>query len=237
MGALFIGFSPFVYARDLSVLVPEVHKGKITSSLLYEYLKVREDFETRGSADFRSHVAGTQFTYGIDDQNSVAIKGGVLMDPQVEAQSTKWQSRAGYLYGIDLYSEVFPATRLRPGVQVSAGISAFQVPLDRVISSTGAVTLVDQKMSGIDYHGSVLLTYKWWRVIPYTGIRMFGRSVNWHDNQPVAGQPANIVGHAKGNVSIVVGLPIQITPSVRFQAEGVFVNETMATAGLSFATF
>ena len=144
MGALVVGLSSLAYARDLGVLVPEVHKGKITSSALYEYLKVREDFETRGSADFRSHVAGAQFTYGIDDQTSVGIKGGVFVDPQEEAQSQQWQSRSGYLYGIDLYNEVFPATGLRPGVQVSAGVSAFQVPLDRIISSTGSVSLIDQ---------------------------------------------------------------------------------------------
>ncbi len=237
MGALLLGLSSFVYARDLGVLVPPVHKGKVTSSVLYEYLKVREDFENRGKADFRSHVTGAQFTYGIDDRTSVSLKGGVLIDSQEEAQATRWQSRAGYLYGIDLYNEVFPATELRPGVQVSAGVSAFQVPFDRVISSTGSVSLVDQKLSGIDYHGSVLLTYKIWRAIPYTGIRMFGRSVDWHDNQPAAGAPANIVGHAHGNVSIVVGVPIQLTSDIRFQAEGVFVNETMITAGLTFATF
>src|SRR5437899_2369156 len=135
----------------MGVFVQPIHRGKMTSSLLYEHLKVREDFEGRGRADFRAHVVGSQFTYGVTDQIAVGLKGGVLLDPQVESQGNEWQSRAGYLYGIDLYNEVFPATAYRPGVQLSGGVTGFQVPLDRFISA-GTVTHVDQKMSGIDYH-------------------------------------------------------------------------------------
>jgi len=65
-----------VYARDLGVLVMPVHQGKMTSSLLYEHLKSKDDFDSRGRADFMAHVAGAEFTYGITDQLAVGIKGG-----------------------------------------------------------------------------------------------------------------------------------------------------------------
>src|SRR5690242_19888438 len=80
------------FARDLGVLALPVHQGKWTSSLLYEYLKVREDFDTRGRADFTGHVVGSQFSYGITDQVALAINGGVLVDPQEDAQGSQWQS-------------------------------------------------------------------------------------------------------------------------------------------------
>ncbi len=234
-GALFL--PSLGHTRDFGVLIPSIHQGKFTSMVLYEYLKVKEDFDTRGKADFKGQIVGSQFTYGVSDQVAVSVKGGVIVDPQEEAQGTRWQGRAGYLYGLDLYNEVFPATGVWPGLQASIGASGFQVPLNRTIDAAGTTTLVDQKMSGIDYHASVLLSMKWDRFSPYTGVRMFGRSVDWHDNQPAAGQPANIVGHAHGNASIVVGLPIRITQTVQFQAEGIFVNETAITAGLTIAAF
>ena len=231
-------FPALGYTRDFGVLIPSIHAGKLTSSVLYEYLKVREDFDTRGRAEFKSQVVGSQFTYGVTDQLAVSAKGGVITDPQEEAQGTKWQGSAGYLYGLDLYNEVFPATGYWPGVQASAGATGFQVPLDRQLNSDGTVTLVDQKLSGIDYHASVLLSMKWDRFSPYTGVRLFGRSVNWHDNQSALnGDPGNIVGHAHGNASIVVGVPIRITPVVQFQAEGIFINETAVTAGFTIAAF
>jgi hypothetical protein len=225
------------HARDLGVLVLPVHEGKFTSSLLYEKLKVREDFGTRGEADFTSDVAGAQFSYGLTDRISVALKGGVLIDPEEDAQGSQWQSRAGYLYGIDLYNEVFPATAaLIPGIQLSAGVTGFQVPFDR-LNSGGTVTLIDQKLSGVEYHGAVLGTWKWMKLAPYAGIKGFGSTVDWHDNQPTGGNPANITGHASGNVSLVVGLPIQLTPDLRLQAEGKFLNGTTVTTGFTVAVF
>src|SRR3954470_10342953 len=92
----------FVHARDFGFTVPSIHAGKLASSVLYEHLKVREDFDTRGSADFRSDVVGSQFTYAVTDQLALGFKGGALVDPRVNAQGTEWQSRAGYLYGFDL---------------------------------------------------------------------------------------------------------------------------------------
>jgi len=225
------------HARDFGVLMYPIHEGKFTSSVLYEYLKVNEDFDSRGKVDFKSQVVGSQFTYGVTDQVAVAVKGGVLVDPEEDAQGSTWQGRAGYLYGLDLYNEVFPATGYWPGLQASVGASGFQEPLTQSNIGGNGFQPVDQKLSGIDYHASVLLSMKWNRFSPYTGLRMFGRSVNWQDNQPAPGQPEHIVGHAHGNASIVVGLPIRITPVIQFQVEGIFVNETAVTAGFTLAAF
>jgi hypothetical protein len=236
LGVLFI--PSLGYARDFGVSIPPVHKGKLTSSALYENLKVREDFNIRGEADFESHVAGAQFTYGITDQIAASVKGGVLINPQEEAQGTRWEGRAGYLYGIDLYNEIFPATEYRPGVMISGGATGFLVPLDRQLNADGTVSLIDQRMSGVDYHASMLLFMKWNRFSPYTGVRLFGRSVDWHDNQSaINGGPENISGHAHGNASIVVGLPVRISSEVQFHIEGAFVNETALTAGFTIAAF
>jgi hypothetical protein len=227
-----------VYARDIGFSVPSIHAGKFTSSVLYEHLKVREDFDTRGKADFRSDAVGSQFTYGVTDQLAVGVKGGVLVDPRVNAQGTEWQSRAGYLYGFDLYNEIFPATEYWPGVHGSLGVTGFQVPLDRQLMSDGTGILIDQKMSGIDYHGSLVLSMRWKSVSPYAGVRLFGRSVNWRDDQSaVNGGPGNIVGHAHGNASVVVGLPIKISSQVQFQAEAILISETALSAGFTFAAF
>jgi hypothetical protein len=226
------------FSRDFGLQVPVIHKGKFTSSALYEHLKVSEDFNIRGKADFKSHVVGSQFTYGITDQIAVGIKGGALVEAEQEAQGTTWRGGSGYLYGIDLYNEVFPATQYRPGVMVNAGVSQFRVPLTQKRDAAGTVTLVDQRLSGVDYHAAMLLSMKWSRISPYTGIRIFGRSVDWRDNQStLTGGPDKIVGHAHGNASIVVGLPVRITPDLQFHVEGMFVNETVITAGLTLATF
>jgi hypothetical protein len=224
-----------VHARDLGVLVLPIHEGKITTSLLYEHLKVQDDFDARGRADFTAQASGAQVSYGITDQLAISVKGGVLLDPQEDAQGSQWQSRAGTLYGIDLYNEVFPATPgWRPGIQVSGGVTGFQVPLDRTNSVTGSWQTIDQMMSGIEYHGAVLATFKAWKAEPYAGVRGFGSHVTWQDNQT---NPGVISGHAHGNISLVVGLPVQILKDVRLEAEGRFVNETAVTAGFTVAVF
>lgn len=224
-------------ARDFGVSVPSVQKGKFSSSLLYEHLKVRDDFDARGKSDYRSQVVGSQFSYGITELMGVSLKGGVLVDPEVTAQGTRWQGRAGYLYGFDLYNQIFPATGVWPGVQVSGGVTGFYVPLNQTIDSAGAVTLIDQRMTGLDYHGSVLLSMKWGRAAPYGGLKVFQRSVDWHDNQPLPGQSANIDGDAHGNVSLVLGVPIRVTDTIQFQTEAVLVNQTAITAGFTVALF
>ena len=224
-------------AADLGVLVLPVHQGKLTSSVLYEHLKTKDDFDSRGKGDFTAHVSGAQFSYGITDQIAVSLKGGVLIDPQEDIQGAQWHSRAGYLYGLDLYNEVFPATQSwMPGVQLSAGVTGFQVPFDRILSG-GTVTLVDQKMSGVEYHGAVLGTWKIGPVAPYAGLRGFGSSINWQDNAPAPGAPDHVTGHAHGNVSVVVGAPVQVSNEIRFEVEGRFVGETAVTAGFTIAAF
>jgi hypothetical protein len=225
-----------VFARDLGVLLLPIHQGKFTSTVMYESLKVHDDFDTRGRSDFKSNVTGAQVSYGVTDQIAVALKGGVFIDPEQDAQGNQWQSRAGYLYGIDLYNEVFPATGLRPGVQLSGGVTGFQVPFDRVITPSG-VSLIDQKLSGFDFHGAVIADLRCGRFSPYTGVRIFGRSVDWRDNRPVSGAPDNIHGTSHGNISIVLGLPVQLTQDVKFQVEGILVNETAITAGFTVASF
>ena len=50
-------------ARDFGLLVPTIHQGKFTSSLLYEHLKVSEDFNIRGEADFKSQIRIAHFEY------------------------------------------------------------------------------------------------------------------------------------------------------------------------------
>jgi len=224
----------------LGVLVLPVHQGKFTSSLLYENLSIQDDFDSRGRTDFKSSVAGAQFSYGITDQVAVAIKGGSFVNPKVEAQGSTWESRSGYLYGIDLYNEVFPATPgLRPGIQLSGGVTGFQVSLDRTnvpdqSDPNGTWHTIDQMMSGVEYHGAVLATFKVGITEPYAGVRGFGSHVNWQDNQA---NPGVITGHAHDNISLVAGLPVQITKDVRFEAEGRFVNETAVTVGFTVATF
>ena len=236
--AIALGFLGAIqaHARDLGPQVFPIHAGKFTSSLLYEYLKIHEDFGSRGSADFRSHVSGAHFSYGATDQLAVALKGGVLIDPQEEAQGAKWQGRAGYLYGFDIINEVFPATGVQPGVQLSGGVTGFEIPLDRLISQN-TVSLIDQKISGLEYHGSLIATMRLKRVTPYGGLRGFGSSMHWRNNQPGSSGPDSISGHAKGHISLVVGAPVQLTPDLRFQAEGVFLNETMITAGFTIAVY
>lgn len=213
-----------------------VHEGKFSSSLLFENLKVREDFDSRGIADFKSNVVGSQFSYGLSNQLSAAIKGGAIIDPLEKAQGSEWQGRAGYLYGFDIINEVFPATDVQPGVQLSGGITGFQVPFDRLIAGN-TVTLIDQKISGFHYHGAVLATSRWGRFSPYSGLRVFGSKVTWRNNQPGATGPDKISGHAKGHISVVVGFPFQLSQDVKIQAEGVFLNETMLSAGLTVAVF
>jgi hypothetical protein len=217
-------------ARDFGVSAPTIHKGKFSSSLLYEYLKVEDDFDARGRADFKSDVVGSQFTYGITDQLAAGIKGGVLIDPQQEAQGATWKGRVGYLYGFDLHSEVFPATGVWPGVMVSGGVTGFMTPFNSVVGST---TTIDQRISGIEYHGSVVLGMKWGRFAPSGGLKIFERALTWRDNQPLAGQPASIDGDSHGNAALIVGLPIRITEAIQFNAEAVLVTQTAITAGIT----
>jgi hypothetical protein len=225
--------SGVAYPRDLGVLVLPIHQGKWTSSLLYEHLKVQDDFDGRGRVDFKSNVVGAQWSYGVTDRVALGVKGGAFVDPRIEAQGNAYESRAGYLYGLDLYNEVFPATEVRPGVQLSGGLTGFQVPIDRIVASN-SVSSVDQKLSGLEYHVAVLATGRWKQLAPYAGLRGFGSTVYWRDNQA---HDRVATGHARGLVSIVVGCPVQVTRELRFQVEGRFVSETAITAGLTLAAF
>jgi hypothetical protein len=224
------------YARDLGVFVLPIHKGSLTSSLVYEHVKQKDDFKTRGRSTFKGQVVGALFSYGVTDTVSVAVKGGTIIEPRVEAQGDVWESRAGYLYGIDLYNEVFPATELRPGVQLQAGVTGFQVPLDRADINNSGMTPIDQKMSGVEYHGSVVASYILGRTQPYAGLRGFGNTIQWRDHSAVSG-PDHITGHAHGNISVVVGVPVRLSKDVRVVLEGRFVSETAISAGFTIASF
>jgi len=226
------------FARDLGVLLQPIHQGKFTSSILYEHLKVHDDFNTRGRVDFNTNVAGAEFTYGITDQIAIGLKGGSTFDSRVDAQGSQWKSSYGSLYGIDLYDEIFPATPgWQPGIQVSGGVSGFQIPLDRTNVSSGTWQTIDQKMSGFEYHGAVLAVFKVGITSPYAGLRAFAGETNWKDNAPPVGSPDVITGHPHGNISVVVGLPIQIAKEIRLQLEGRFISETAVTAGFTLAAF
>jgi hypothetical protein len=217
-------------ARDFGVSYPTIQKGKFSSSLLYSYIKVEDDFDARGRADFKSHVVGSQFAYGITDTMGVSVKGGALVDPEEEAQGATWKGSAGYLYGFDLYNEVFPATGVWPGVMVSAGMTGFMAPFSSVVGSS---TPINQRISGIEYHGSVVLGMKWGRFSPYGGVKIFERSLTWRDNQPLAGQTASIDGDSHGNAALILGLPIRITEAIQFNVEAVLVTQTAITAGIT----
>ncbi len=118
-------------------------------------------------------------------------------------------------------------------MQLSGGATGFQVPLDRT-NASGTWQTIDQVMSGVEYHGAVLATFKAGPTEPYAGVRGFGSHVNWQDNQA---NPGVITGHAHGNISLVAGLPIQVSKDVRVEVEGRFINETAVTAGVTIAVF
>jgi hypothetical protein len=83
------------------------------------------------------------------------------------------------------------------------------------------------------------MTFKYWLTEPYIGARVFGGEVNWQNNQlpQQNSDPDHITGHPHGNISLVLGLPVQITKDVRFELEGRLVNETAITAGFTVAAF
>jgi len=236
LGLLLGGVSANVFARDIAVFTQPIQKGKFASSLLYGHIKSTEDFDGRGQVDFKSHTVGARFGFGVTDRTAVAIQGGSYVNPQVDGQGSTWRSRSGYFYGIDLYNEVFPATELWPGLQAQLGVLGSQVPLDRLETASG-ITLIDQNMSGIEYHGALLAIWKWTRLAPYMGVRAFGSSVRWRNNQPGAAGLAQITGHADGNVSFVAGTSVRILNEVRLLVEGRFVNETVLSAGIQLSAF
>ena len=107
------------------------------------------------------------------------------------------------------------------------------MPLDRS-NVSGTWQTIDQKMSGYEYHGAVLATFKIGPAEPYAGIRGFAGQVTWQDNQA---NPGVITGHEHGHISLVAGLPVQVLKDVRIVAEGRFVNETAVTVGFTVACF
>lgn len=213
-----------------------IHKGSLTSSLVYDHFKLEDDFNTRGRAVFKAHAVGAVFSYGVTDTVAVAVKGATIVNSRVEAQGNAWESRAGFLYGLDLYNEVFPSTELRPGVVISGGLSQYQVPLTRADVNSSGMTPIDQNMTGTEYHGSVVATYRFGRLEPYAGLRGFGSTVIWRNNASGAA-PDHITGHAHGNVSVVAGLPVRVAKDVRLVLEGRFVSETTISAALTIASF
>jgi hypothetical protein len=235
MATLF-GFSSPVAARSFGVLKLPIHAGKLTSSVLYGHSKSQDDFEGRGVTDFRGNLVGSRLSFGLNDQISVSLDGGVIVDPSVNTQGDEWGSRNGHFFGINLQHEIFPATGVRPGVQLSAGLSRFFVPLDRFVSD-GIATSVDQQLTGLDYHGEVVATWHFKVVRPYAGLKGQGRSVRWRNNRPSATSAALIKGHADKNLSIVVGVPVQITKDICIQAEASLLSETLLTAGITIASF
>jgi hypothetical protein len=234
--ALVLLTAEVVHARDFGLLFLPTHRGSFSHSLIYEHLKISDDFDTRGHTDFRAQVAGTQVTYGVSDRIAVAMKGGLLVEPEQRAQGSKWKSRAGYIYGIDLFNEVFPATSFRPGIQLSAGISSFYVPLNQ-LTYPGGVTLIDQRLTGIDYHGSAVAAFRWKNLSPYCGLKANGQSLRWRDNRPASGGVDVVDGKARRNLSVVVGSPLQITRNFRVQFQGTFIGETSLNVGATLASF
>jgi hypothetical protein len=229
-------FPAVVRAIDLGVSQVSIHDKALMSSLIYEHLKIEDNFDDRGRGFFHGDLVGARLAYGISDRWGIGIFGANVLDLREEAQGSRWKGDSGYSYGLDVYNDVFPATSVWPGVQLSAGVSGFRLPFSQLVSPSGA-TLIDQHMSGVDVHGSVIASAKWNRLSPYFGLRAFARSVDWHDDQPASGSPASIHGKAQGNVSVVMGVPVQLTTNLRLELESILVNQTALSAGLTWTTF
>ena len=222
-----------VQARDVGTLWQPVARGKFSATSLWSYFKLTDNFDVRGDVDVTGQVVGAQFAYGATDQISVALLGGSVLNPRHDAQNTQWEGRAGVLYGLQVYGQVLAPTGFYPGVQLSAGVNGFQIPLDRQMTGGPTTTLIENNVSGTDMHGALLAGWAVWRAKPYAGIRVFGREVFWQDNQ--AG--VRIRGTASGNASFIVGVPVRITESLLFQVEGVVMNGKTVTAGFTWHGF
>ena len=104
---------------------------------------------------------------------------------EVDAQGSHGNRRAGYLYGIDLYNEVFPATPgWRSGIQISRRHRSVFRSLRSTITYKRCHTPIDREVCPVSkYHGTVIVTFRVGRhPEPYIGVRVFGGSVNWQDN-------------------------------------------------------
>lgn len=221
-------------ARDLLVGIPSPAVSALQTSLIGGRVKSTDDFDARGEVGSTTDAVGVRLTYGVTSRTSVSLQGGAAIDPEVEAQGSTWRGHSGFFYGVDLYHELFPTTEWKPGLHVQGGVVGFQHALNRLESPEGDTTLVDQQMKGLEYHAAFLASWKWKRLYPYGGIRMFGSSVHWDNAQPGSSGPAEISGHATGNISVVLGCPVQLAPDWRLQAEGRWVNETAVSIGIHY---
>jgi hypothetical protein len=233
--ALVLAGTPvFCAARDVGIVPLPFGEDKFSSSLLYSRIKQEDDFDTRGLVESKGNLFVSELAYAVFERSIVSVRGGVLTDVEQSAQNAKWLSRSGYLFGAAFRYQIFPVTDVRPGIQVSANVSRFYIPLDRVDVS-GTVSAIDHKISGWSYSGRVVAQARWWQLEPYAGLQGSGRSVQWRDHRPTAGSPAEVSGSAEGNISIVAGLPVRIRKDIRLQLEGLFLNQTSLTAGFTIS--
>ena len=229
-------FASQARAIDVGLSQVPIHKDSLATSLIYEHASLHDDFDTRGRATFKANVIGARCSYGLSDQLSLAVSGGSIVDPKVEAQGSTFRGGSGFIYGVDIYNEVFPATAYWPGIQLSLGASGFQTFFDRTVSA-GTSATADQRMSGFDVHGNLLFAEKWGRFSPYLGLRAEARSIDWTNNELAIESPARIHGTARGNVSFIIGLPIQLTKQLRLELESILINQTALSAGFTWAAF
>lgn len=160
LGVLF-GVVTDLYARDLGVFVLPIHKGSLTSSLVYEHLKLEDDFNTRGRVTFKANVVGALFSYGITDSVSVAVKVEPSWIRGWRRKGMPGNLEPGISMELIFTMRFFLRQSLRPGVQLSGGVTGFQLPIDRADVSNSGMTAVDQKMSGVEYH-EWLAVYRIW---------------------------------------------------------------------------
>jgi hypothetical protein len=224
----------FCLARDVGVVPLPFGQDNFNSSLLYTRVDEKDDFDARGIVRLKGNLVASEIGYSFLERSIISVRGGVLTEIEQSAQNAQWFSRAGYLFGAAFRHQVFPVTEYRPGLQLSASVSHFFMPLDRV-DIAGSVSTIDHKVSGWNYTGRLLGQIRWWRLDPYAGLQGTGRSIRWRDHRPSAGSPAEVTGSAEGNISIVVGLPVRIRKDARLQIEGLFLNQTSLTAGFSIS--
>lgn len=225
--------APCVQSAEAPLIMNGGDVDSFSHQLFYSYDKRTLDFDQRGHVDFKSQSVGARLAFGINEDLTVAVNGGLLVSPTLENSQSTWRGRSGYFFGTEFLAPVFPATKVWPGILVKGSVQSESVFVDRQ-ESAGVTNSADQRLTDIRYGGAVIASWKWAQYTPYVGPEVYGGDIRWTDNRAIGLSPARIKGNPKNPAGLIFGLSVNLFKELSAQIEGRVFSETSIKATINW---
>ncbi len=162
----------------------------------------------------------------------IFVKAGMvkpLLKKQTPLATKKWKTdNYDYFYGCGGKYVVAGDMILLPQIAIELGINNYNGKIEQY-SYLGEKTPISQRLSILQFQGSLIISKSFLAVTPYGGIKFFYTKANWEDKEN-----GSTIKGSKTGYSPFIGLSYSVLPFMNIKLETSFIDEISYAGGLSF---